>query len=335
MVNQVSKTPQATPSHQVRLRGGSQNLMEIGLDSTGALSDDLNYRLVALGRQKDGQMQTTEEERVMVNPSLEWQATDALNVLASVYYQDDPKATPSVPLPAIGTVYDASYGKLDSDAFAGDNWVNYEREVLMPKLTLNWDVADNVTFKHVSRYTDADALQKNIYNRGLVQDYAPDYPNGDALLVRDAYITDEEMSNYSTDNQLAFEFATGQLSHNVLFGVDYQNTDSKVTYQDAGSIDPATFTEFTPILDLSNPDYNLVDPDALPLDTYVQNDDITVKQIGYYLQDEVKFNDLTVVAGVRFDDFESKNYQTKASSGAVYEQGEVVNEADETSGRLP
>lgn len=334
MVNQVSKTPQSTPAHQVRVRGGNQNLKEVAVDSTGPLTDTLNYRVVALGRQKDGQMQTTEEEKLLVNPSLEWQATDSVNVLTNIYYQDDPKALPSVPLPALGTVYEASYGKLDSQAYAGDNWVNFERKVMMPTVSINWDINDNLSFKHVSRYTDAEASQKNIYNRGLLKDYAPDQPNADAILVRDAYITEESMTNYSTDNQLAFKFDTGKARHNLLLGIEYQDTDSKVLYKDAGSIDPATFTQFTPMLNLANPDFSLVDHDALPLDNYVQNDDISIKQLGYYLQDEMTLDNLTLIAGVRYDDFKSTNDQTKAVQGNIYEQGTLRNDASETSGRL-
>lgn len=334
MINQVSKTPQSTPAHQVRVRGGNQNLKEVAIDTTGPLTDTLNYRVVALGRQKDGQMQTTEEEKILVNPSLEWQANDNVSVLGSIYYQDDPKAVPSVPLPALGSVYEASYGKLGSDAFAGDNWVNFERKVWMPTVSINWNINDNLSFKHVSRYTDAKALQKNIYNRGLLKDYAPDQPNADAILVRDAYITDEYMTNYSTDNQLAFKFDTGKARHNLLLGIEYQDTDSKVLYKDAGSIDPATFTQFTPMLDLANPDFSLIDPDTLPLDNYIQNDNISVKQLGYYLQDEFTLDNLTLIAGVRYDDFKSTNDQTKAVQGNIYEQGTLRNDASKTSGRL-
>ena len=52
-------------------------------------------------------------------------------------YQDDPEMVPSTPLPAVGTVYNASYGKLDSDAYAGDKWSRFSKEVFMPSVTVN------------------------------------------------------------------------------------------------------------------------------------------------------------------------------------------------------
>lgn len=320
MVNQVAKTPKSTQASEVQLRLGNQNLKEVAVDTTGPISDTLNYRLVALKRQKDGQMQTTEEERTLINPSLEWQPTKDVSVLANLFYQDDPEMVPSTPLPAVGTVYHASYGKLGSDAYAGDEWNHFSKEVFMPSVTINWDINDNLTFKHILRYTDADAQQRNMYNSGFVS-------GSDKILNRVAYTTDESMSNWTTDNQLAYKFDTANTSHNLLFGVEYQETDSSATYYDAGA-------NGTPNLDLSNPDYSQINADTLPLEAYRQNEDIEQSQLGFYVQDEMKWQDLIVVAGLRHDNFDSITKQTKASKGTIYSDRTIDNDASETSGRL-
>ncbi|HCN16889.1 MULTISPECIES: TonB-dependent siderophore receptor [Psychrobacter] len=320
MVNQVAKSPKNTQASEMQLRLGNQNLKEVAIDTTGPLTDTLNYRLVALKRKKDGQMQTTEEERTLINPSLEWQATDDVSVLANLFYQDDPEMVPSTPLPAVGTVYNASYGKLDSDAYAGDKWSRFSKEVFMPSVTVNWNINDQLTFKHVTRYTDAEAQQRNIYNRGFVE-------GSDTTLNRVAYTTDETMHNWTTDNQLAYQLDTANTSHNLLFGVEYQETDSNATYYDAGAAG-------TPNLDLSSPDFSQINGDNLPLDTYRQKQDIEQSQLGLYVQDEMQWQDLTVVAGLRHDNFDSSTEQTEASKGAVYSDKTISNDASETSGRL-
>ena len=320
MVNQVAKSPKNTQASEMQLRLGNQNLKEVAIDTTGPLTDTLNYRLVALKRKKDGQMQTTEEERTLINPSLEWQATDDVSVLANLFYQDDPEMVPSTPLPAVGTVYNASYGKLDSDAYAGDKWNRFSKEVFMPSVTVNWNINDQLTFKHVTRYTDAEAQQRNIYNRGFVE-------GSDTTLNRVAYTTDETMHNWTTDNQLAYQLDTANTSHNLLFGVEYQETDSNATYYDAGAAG-------TPNLDLSSPDFSQINGDNLPLDTYRQKQDIEQSQLGLYVQDEMQWQDLTVVAGLRHDNFDSSTEQTEATKGAVYSDKTISNDASETSGRL-
>jgi iron complex outermembrane receptor protein len=321
MVNQIAKTPKSTQETEVQLRLGTQNLKEVAIDTTGALTDSLNYRFVALKRKKDGQMETTEEERTLLNPSLEWQATDNVSVLANLFYQDDPDMVPSTPLPSVGTVYNASYGKLDSDAYAGDKWNKFSKEVFMPSVTVNWDINDQLTFKHILRYTDAEAEQRNMYNSGgLVS-------GSDTILNRVAYTTDETMKNWTTDNQLAYQFDTANTSHNLLFGVEYQETDSTAAYYDAGA-------DGTPNLDLSDPDFSQIDADTLPLDVYSQYEDIEQSQLGFYVQDEMKWQDWTVVAGLRHDKFKSITDQTKASQGVIYSDQEIDNSASETSGRL-
>ncbi len=320
MVNQVAKTPKSTQASEVQLRLGNQNLKEVGVDTTGPITDTLNYRLVALKRKKDGQMQTTEEERTLINPSIEWRPTEDVSVLANVFYQDDPEMVPSTPLPAVGTVYSASYGKLGRDAYAGDKWNRFSKEVLMPSVTVNWDINDKLTFKHILRYTDAEAQQRNMYNSGFVS-------GSDKILNRVAYTTDESMSNWTTDNQLAYQLDTANTSHNLLFGVEYQETDSTATYYDAGA-------DGTPNLDLSNPDFSQINADTLPLNTYRQDESIEQSQLGFYVQDEMKWQDLTVVAGLRHDNFDSMTDQTKASAGTVYSDQTIDNDASKTSGRL-
>ena len=321
MVNQVAKTPKNTQESEVQLRFGNQNLKEVAVDTTGPISDTLNYRLVALKRKKEGQMQTTEEERTLINPSLEWRPTEDVSVLANLFYQDDPEMVPSTPLPAVGTVYNASYSKLDSDAYAGDEWNHFSKEVLMPSVTVNWAINDKLTFKHILRYTDAEAQQRNMYNQeGFIT-------GSDKILNRVAYTTDEKMNNWTTDNQLAYQLDTANTSHNLLFGVEYQETDSSATYFDAGA-------DGTPNLDLSNPDFSQINAGTLPLDIYRQKQDIEQSQLGFYVQDEMQWQDLTVVAGLRHDNFDSTTEQTEATKGAVYSNKTIDNDASKTSGRL-
>lgn len=321
MVNQIAKAPKSTQENEIQLRFGTQNLKEVAIDSTGPITDTLDYRFVALKRQKDGQMQTTEEERLLINPSLKWQATDDVSVLANLFYQDDSDMVPSTPLPAVGTVYNASYGKLGSDAYAGDEWNKFSKEVFMPSVTVNWDINDKLTFKHITRYTDAEAQQRNMYNNeGFVE-------GSDTILDRIAYTTDESMKNWTTDNQLAYKFNTANTSHNLLFGVEYQETDSSATYYDAGA-------DGTPNLDLSNPDFSQISTDILPLDTFSRYDDIEQSQLGLYVQDEMTWQDWTVVAGLRHDKFKSILDRTDTSKGVIPSEKMIDNDASETSGRL-
>ena len=106
-------------------------------------------------------------------------------------------------------------------------------------------------------------------------------------------------------------------------GVDYQKTDSTAKYADA-------MYNGVPIIDLSDPDYDLFSKTALSLTGYQQTDDIEQSQFGVYLQDEMQWNKLTVVAGLRHDDYKSTTKTTATGSDTKT----TVNEANQTSGRL-
>ena len=319
MVNQTAKQPLAEQQTLLRLRSGSSELREIGLDTTGPASDSVNYRLIALWRESDGQQVTTQEERRTLAPSLTWDISSRTRLNVNLYYQDDPALVPSTPLPALGTLYRADYGRLGADAFAGDRaWSGMEREVTMLGYKLDHAFNEQWSFLQNFRYTDAEALQKNTYNYGLQAD--------GRTLTRSAYFTDEAQEGFVVDNQLAWSTELAGASHRVLLGLEYRELDSDIRYGD-------TLGFATPAIDLAAPDHSLFDPASLPLDSYTEGHRIEQEQVGIYLQDEIRWQALTVVAGLRWDDYESSDVAENTYLGSAYGSTTEIDQ-DEVSGRL-
>ncbi|GAB60586.1 TonB-dependent siderophore receptor [Rheinheimera nanhaiensis] len=293
MVNQTAKQPQAQTQHQARARLGSGQLAEVAFDSTGAVTGQANYRLIGLARQKDGQQQSTREQRYVIAPSLSWAFNEATSVNLNLYYQNDPEMVPSTPLPAMGTLYPASYGYLPADAYAGDkNWAGFKRELTMLGYKLHHQVSPGLSLLQNLRYTRADGKQQNSYNLGL--------SDGDAMLARTAYFTDEAIDGYVVDNQLAWATNGNAWRNQLLLGVEYNSLDSQVRYGDTLGVN-------TPALNLAQPDYNLMDPAQLPLDTYSQQNQIEQRQLGVYLQNEWQLSGLLLLAGLRHDRYDSRD----------------------------
>ncbi|MDY0963727.1 TonB-dependent siderophore receptor [Massilia sp. CFBP9026] len=293
MVNQTAKQPHSKQETTVRARVGTNALRELALDATGPLSKDVDYRLVALARERDGQQATTEEERRLVAPSVTWRIGASTRLNVNLYYQDDPALIPSTPLPAVGTLHDAPYGRLDADAFAGDaGWSGMQRETTLAGWKFEHAFNDKASFLQNFRYTKANGFQRNTYNNGL----APD----DRTLRRSAYFTDEEMHGWVIDNQFALRFDTGPLRHRVLAGLDYQRLRTGVGYGD-------TLGTATPSIDLGAPNHHLFDTAALPFGFYTENHAIRQSQLGLYLQDEARVGALTLLAGVRRDRYRSED----------------------------
>lgn len=319
MVNQTAKLPRPEKETLLRARVGTNKLRELAVDTTGALSRDVDYRVIALARDKDGQQATTKESRRTFAPSLTWRISPDTQLNVNLYHQRDPDMVPSTPLPALGTLYRADYGYLEADAYAGDgNWAGFERDVTMAGWKLEHKFSDKVMFLQNFRHTDADGFQRNTYNMGLQDD--------GRTLNRSAYFTDERQNGFVVDNQFAIKLDTGGVTHKLLVGADYQKMKSHVRYGD-------TLGQATPSLDLGNPDYRLMNAAALPVSFYTEHHHIRQSQLGLYLQDEVKLGALTLLAGARRDRYKSTD--ANDSMYDIYPSSAVTDIAQrKTSGRL-
>nr|WP_232365003.1 TonB-dependent siderophore receptor [Salinimonas marina] len=318
MVNQVAKFPTDDNASLVRAMVGSDGLLELGLDTAGTLTEDTHYRVVALGRSRDGYQDTTETERYTFAPSITMDLSDATELTFSAYYQDDPQMVPSTPLPGVGTLYETAYGKITPSAYAGDeNWNSFSREVLMLGYKLHHQINENWSVLQKFRYTDADAQQQNTYHNALAED--------GITLLRSAYSTDEAIDGITVDTQLAGRVVTADIVHNLLLGVDYQSSDSTVAYRD-------TLGNETPTLDLSNIDNNLFEPEQLPLDFYQEDHAIDIRQLGVYLQDEMQVGNFTLLLNGRFDHYDSTDEVSNIYNTSAYGSTAEIDQ-NEFSGR--
>jgi len=319
MVNQTAKQPHSTQETLVRARIGTNALRELALDSTGALGPNVDYRLIALARTKDGQQASTEEERRTIAPSITWRLSRDTKVNFNLYHQRDPESVPSTPLPALGTLHRGDYGYLKADAYAGDqHWAGFDRDVTMAGWKFEHAFNDTVKFLQNFRHTDAKGFQRNTYNFGLQAD--------GRTLNRSAYLTDERQNGYVVDNQLALKLQTGAVVHRLLAGADYQKLNSAVRYGD-------TLGSATPAIDLANANHQLFDVAALPFNFYTEHHRIRQTQLGFYLQDEVQIGALTLLGGLRRDRYDSTD--AKESMYDIYPSSGVTDIAQrKTSGRL-
>src|SRR5690606_15950157 len=89
VVNLVSKRPQPEAMREIGVTVGNHDRKEIQADLTGPLTEDGTwlYRVVALGRDSDTQVQYTKDDRMMVAPSLTWQPSAATSLTLQAYWQ--------------------------------------------------------------------------------------------------------------------------------------------------------------------------------------------------------------------------------------------------------
>ncbi|EAP94144.1 TonB-dependent siderophore receptor [Vibrio splendidus] len=293
MVNMIAKAPQEDGSTKVGVSTGSRNLMEASIDTSGQLGDsDFSYRLVALARKQDSQVDNAEEERYVIAPSLDWQVSDRTLINFNLYYQNDPSMGTNSAMPL--EVLKAS----DPSVSMGDkNWSTFEREVLMLGYKINHQINDNWTFLQNARYSDASLYQENTYHRGT------NFNAATGSLIRNVYSTDEDSQSFVIDNQVSGRVEVAGLEHNLLFGLDYLKLTGDSLYKefDANS----SFGDFNAY----NPNNDLLDKSQLQ-ENYRESHDITTEQLGLYFQDQVRYDALVLLAGGRYDMFKASDDKT-------------------------
>ncbi|EMJ5271530.1 TonB-dependent siderophore receptor [Enterobacter hormaechei] len=284
LVNIQSKKPQKEAKTELGFNTGNRKLKEGYLDSTGQIANsDWNYRLLGKATESDEQAHTTRYENYLVAPSVTWQPDDKTRLTIDALAQNTPSLTPSDPMPL--SYLRSKYA--DRRDYAGDEWSGFKQRQWMLGYSFEHEFDSGWGFNQKARYFDVDTHQRSAYSTGTGSEVFQ--------LNRFAYTTDEDLQSFNIDNQVTRTVALGDWQHHLLAGFDYQKLNSHFHYRYASS---------TPGIDMRNPDHSQIDNDALGLET-AQKNRLGYQQNGYYLQDQIAFGGLNVLASLRFDDYRS------------------------------
>lgn len=284
LVNIQGKKPQKTAHTELGFNTGNRNLKEGYLDSTGQIADsDWNYRLLGKATENDDQPHTTRYENYLVAPSVTWEPDSKTRLTVDALAQNSPSLSPSNPLPL--AYLRSKYA--DRRDYAGDEWSGFKQRQWMLGYSFEHEFDSGWGFNQKARYFDVDTHQRSVYATGT----------GSAVyqLNRFAYTTDEDLKSFNIDNQVTKTVALGEWKHHLLAGFDYQKMDSHFYYRYAST---------TPGIDMRNPDYSQINERDLGLYTGQKNR-LSYQQNGYYLQDQVEFGGLNLLASLRYDDYRS------------------------------
>ena len=337
--NLTSKLPRFTPEGEVSLRYGSFDRVEALADVTGPLGGDFAGRLVARVRDSGTQTDHVPDDRVMVSPSLTWAPTMDTSVTLLGLYQEDDGGSTSQFLPLVGTILPNPNGPLPSDLFIGKpGWDRYDGRLLQGTVMAEHRFSDVVRVSTRARYIDSDLAYFTHYpdsysnpgNPYVLVDrtsWLPILDGSGALqpdpdrrtigLYSDGSLARMEIFTADTNAQLTFDNGA-QVEHVLLGGVDYSwNHVRKVggygyEYIDIYDIDYDR---------LSDHGGGLPQP-AGPAE------DVEQRQLGFYLQDQVRLWDrVSVVVGARYDDVWSSAFGgAKAKDDALTLRAGIIGD---------
>jgi len=288
LINNVSKQPQAEAQREIGVQVGNHDRRQLQADLTGPLTEDGTwlYRLVALGRESGTQMDHGQDDRQVVAPSLTWAPSAATELTLRLKWQKDRASGDSgSTLPWEGTILPNPNGRIARHTFVGEPGLDhFDADSLQAGWSFRHDLNDQWTFRQSTRWTD------NRTDYAAFDVYAPYLDAEQRVLARAGYFWKHRTQVLAADQNLQGKFSTGPVAHQLLVGVDF------LRYRDSGSgVDD--YTGLAPI-DVYNPVYqgNYEPPPREPIATN------GIKQLGVYIQDEMRWRNWILLAGWRHDE---------------------------------
>lgn len=290
MINYVSKRPTEETLREVEVQVGNYDMFQLAGDFGGKLSADgvWTYRLTALARNSDDQVDFVHDDRYFVAPALTWKPDEANELTLLARWQKNDTVAGAGFLPAEGTLLPHPSGRIPANRFTGEpGYNNYDKTMA----SLGWeyfhDFGGGTTFRQNARYGETTIdPSTSVGAFGLLRDPATDAPTD--ILFRYLWNTEEESKTFGVDNQLQFVFNTGAVQHTLLAGLDFRRLRNEYA---------SAFDFGAPTLDIFNPVYGA--PFVEPAFTSRTRQDQS--QLGFYAQDQIKIDRWVVTLGGRQD----------------------------------
>lgn len=290
VVNMVSKRPQAEFQGEVGLQLGNHDRKQGQLDLTGPITEDGRwlYRVVALKRDADTQVDYVDDNRTVFAPSLTFRPSAATSITLQGLWQEDKSGSTAQFMPWAGMQTPNPNGRIPTRRFIGEpDHDRYDSR----RRTFGWLVEHQFNDQWSVSQGYRHARNDNTYFTTYADAFS--LPGGWSLdpinqRVIGRYGSDSitRVNIDTLDQHLKGKFNTGFVQHDMLLGFDWtryrRDKESGFTYSSIDAYQPV-YGNYTP-------------PDLTPEARFKQ------RQAGLYLQDQMKLGEhWIVVAGLRHD----------------------------------
>lgn len=289
LLDMVSRRPSAESSHAIQMQYGSDNYRQINFESTGKIDDEgqFLYSVGGVVRDAGTQVDHIDNKRYNIAPSLTWNIdTDTKLTLLSQFTRDDTGATSQF-LPIQGTKIKSPLGEVSHHKNLGDpDYDFYDRTYYALGYAFEHRFNDTWQFKQNLRYTKSELAFQQLTVGSFA--FSPADDNGD--ISRSSTNVDEDISQFAVDNNFQADFATGDISHTVLLGLDHQRTDTSylAIFGDGGTTN------------IFNPVYGQPIVRPARSTAFYDYNQKTV-QTGLYVQDQMALDNWRLTLGGRED----------------------------------
>ena len=288
LVNTVTKTPTMSPSFSIEQQFGSYGRFRTEASASGPLNEEqaLLGRVDASYLTGETFRQQSDNERVFVAPAVSWDLGSSTRINLSYEYMND-KLVYDGGVPAVGDRI-ADIPVKRAFATSGEQDVH---ETHLVDANLSHDFNDSWTLT-AGAFSNHSTVDWNLFYGYSQMEF------GDELQDTYANYGAEKLTTEIAWTNLAGEFDTGSISHQVLLGAEYNQLDLHTEFID---LYVATNNVFQPGPYNLGADYDLYD--TAPRD-FVFNQKLKSKAV--FFQDEIGLNEkLDLIVGLRYDHIQS------------------------------
>jgi iron complex outermembrane recepter protein len=287
VINLVSKKPLAASRREVNLQLGSYGRKQAAFDFTGSIDADEKwlYRVIALGRDSNTQVDYVPDDRLLLAPSLSWRPRNATRLTILTNFQQDKGGSSLGFFPWQGTLLPHIFGQIPTHTFIGEPDIDeYNTDQKAISYLLEHSLNDRWTVRQNLNYARGYGSIHEFYTRF---DPIPAFNEDQRSINRSLYLSKQELASLALDTQMEKRWRIGTIQHLFLIGIDYQK--ATITGFDGYSDEPA--------LDVYTPVYgNYTFPSLNAIPETRQN------QTGLYAQDQIKIRERWVMSlGLRKD----------------------------------
>ena len=296
--NEVSRRASSSLNGEIEGKYGSDDFKEIAGTVTGPVTSWLDARMTALYRDRGDEVDFVHAKRLLLTPTFTVKFDDRTRLTALMYYQYDRVAGGDGGfLPVEGTLLPNPNGGISRSTNLDSPADVFERDQYAVGYEFTHEFSPSLKFTSNTKYSHYDERTPvGVYDSGgLTNTTDPTAPGYYSDILQSNFTYAERVASIATDNRFDANVDTGRLHHKLLVGVDYRQVRNDADYGfDYGT---ATIDAFAPTYPaLATPDY------GYPTRFNHQ----TIDQTGVYFQDQIKFGQLFLMGGGRYDWVDSR-----------------------------
>ena len=293
VINRVTKTAKVGESfNQINANINTFGSAMIAADNNIEIDNNQALRINTLYEEFDNHRDFNHGDRLAVNPTFTWEASDDTSVLLSYEYVNDERFVDRG-VPAVNNRPLTGY----RDTFFGDQDVNITRfEAHIARARIDHRLSDNWKLDATLQMADYDKFYANTYPIGF---------NDNGEIGFDGYNDTQDRNNLLAQFNIVGEFSTGSIEHTLLIGGEFgdQRTSNNRNEADFPNGPQSGNLPFRPRDWVA-----LTDPIIAPEVNFInaaRDVRSTVEYRSFFIQDEISLSDnWSIVAGLRYDSFD-------------------------------